>query len=493
MSTRALSVLLVLPTLASCSFLLDFDSLQKGSGGSAGMGAGGGGGSAGAGVGAEGGTGALGPSGAGGGGECPATCFHDDPCLESGCDADGNCLTGKVTGLALDGVDKTIAANTHYRVTMIGGDSAFYLSSYATTAGKPEVTFYELDGTKRELTTLGTLGGLAIANTGDPVSAAGLAFQPVTGILHAFVALNDRVGSHARVWHIVLGTQDNLPKPTAIGSLTAGYFADSPYNYPNALYLDSKPYSAWINADQTVSLTDGTDLGTPSVLSAATKATTLSLISATDNTPAVVYTVAGGGVFVEKPSVAPVAVVECQPATGDYLSSSAAFTNIPGVWIDNFTKYAGDPNPFLTTNARGIACSADTCGGDMNPCPADSEDNLARNPAMVIVHAPGDPTSLMQVVEAASFISSDGTTATLVLTQQSTDLGSKPLQSMAKTTDLGPPIELASMPTSADASFRGPDWPAVAYVEPDKYAVAWTEPAANGDELRVRRYRMCPK
>src|SRR5262249_43013655 len=126
-------------------------------------------------------------------------------------------------------------------------------------------------------------------------------------------------------------------------------------------------------------------------------------------------------------------------------------------------------------------------------CPAGSENNLARNPAMVVAHLPGDPTDLMQVVEAAPFLSSDGTTASLILTQQSTDLGPKPLQSQAKTMNLGPPIELASSATSADASFRGPDWPAVAYVPPDRFAVAWIQPGKSGDELRVRRYRLCPQ
>jgi len=52
---------------------------------------------------------------------------------------------------------------------------------------------------------------------------------------------------------------------------------------------------------------------------------------------------------------------------------------------------------------------------------------------------------------------------------------------------------LASANTTAEASYRGPDWPAVAFVPPDRFAVAWTEPAAMGDKLRIRRYRMCAK
>jgi hypothetical protein len=504
MTQRFLPALFVLPALASCSFLLDFGSLQKGSGGGAGAaGRAGSGsnvaGSSSGGTPAEGGapegaTGGSGPAGAGGNGTCPAECFHNDPCLESGCDAEGNCLTGKNSGLTPDGVDMTVSADTHYRVTLIGGDSAFYLSNFETTGGKPEVTFYELDATTKSFTTLATLGGLGITSMGDPVSAAGLAFQPVVGVLHGFVAIGERVGKGARVWHIVLGTQDNLPKPAVIGNLTDGYYSDSPYNYPSALFLNNQTAVAWINADQTISLGDGT-VSPPQKLSAATQATTLSLLGDDAESPAVLYTAAGGGVFVEQPGAAPYAVPECQPAAGDYASCSATSTTIPGVWIGAWTKYTSGGNGYLTTNGRGLACLAGTCTSDMNACPANSADNGVRDPASVIAHRPGDPTNLLEVVTATPLLTTDGTQvlAELVLTQQNTNLGDKPLQSPPTTTDLGPPVQLASMTTTADSSYAGPDWPAVAFVPPDRYAVSWIQPGAKGDELRLRRFRMCVK
>ena len=118
-----------------------------------------------------------------------------------------------------------------------------------------------------------------------------------------------------------------------------------------------------------------------------TPATTLSLLTADDNSPAVLYTVGGGGVFLERVMVSPYQVPECQPAAGEYLSSSVASTTIPGFWIGAWTKYAGDPNPYLTTNGRAVACANNACGSDMNACPAGSDDNLARNPATVIASA----------------------------------------------------------------------------------------------------------
>jgi hypothetical protein len=487
MVSRALVGLCTLPLLASCSLLLDFDALQKGTGGRGGSGGTSNGGESGAPEGATGGN--PGPAGAAGGGACPAECFHDDPCLVDGCNSDGSCVTGQVLGLALDGVDTTIPADNQYRVTMVGGDDAFYLSSFAQTGGKSEVTFYRLDGTANDLTTLGTLGGLAISGTGDPLSAAGLAFEPVVGIIHGFVALQDRVGTAARVWHVAFGPQDNLPKPVAVSSVTDGYYTPSPFSYPAAIYTGSQTYAAWLNADQSVSLSDGTNL--PQRLAAGVTATTVSLLATDDNAPNVLYTVGGGGVFVESPSVAPYQVPECQAAAGDYLSSSAAFSTIPGLWVTGWTKYG---TGYLTTESRVVACSAEGCLSDMDPCPDNAANDAVRNTATVVAQRPGDATSLMEVVQAVPFLGANAgqAYAALILTQQTVDLGSKPLQSKPVTTDIAPAIPLASQPTTPDA-YPGPDWPAVAFVPPDRLAVAWTEPStsASGDELRIQRYRMC--
>ncbi|HTQ03543.1 MAG TPA: hypothetical protein VMI54_06785, partial [Polyangiaceae bacterium] len=367
-------------------------------------------------------------------------------------------------------------------------------------ANKSEVTFYRLDGVSTDATNdfmaIATLGGLAIAGTGDPLSAAGLAWQPVVGIVHAFVALEDKVGMGARVWHVVLGPQSNLPKPSAVSGLTDGYSA-SPFVYPSALYAGNQPYAAWINADGSVALSDGTS-AMPQKLAVGADATTVSLLLYDDNTsPAVLYTLGGGGVVVEAPGIPPNPLAECQPAPGDYLSSSATYTNIPGVWLGGWTKYGSG---YLTTNGRALWCSAADmksgmgCRSDTNPCPDDSEANLARNPATVVVHRPGDATTLMEVVQATPVITTDGTniTASILLTQQSVDLGPVPLQSKTVTKSIGDPITLASAPTTSD-DYAGPDWPAVAFVPPDRFAVAWTEPAAAGpgDELRVQRYKMC--
>ena len=497
--------LLAAPALASCSILLDFDSLQAGTGGSAGIP-----GSAGAAAsGAVGGTSRGGTGGSTGGSAaegasagdlgtggvaCPEECFHDDPCLVSGCTPDGECKGGNNTGLVLDGIDETVPAATHYRVTLAGGDDAFFLSSFAENAGKKEVTFYRLSGTQDTFAPIGSLGGLNLGKMGEPTSAAGLVVEPVVGLIHAFVALDDRTGMGSRVWHLVMDSSFQAQTPEPEGSVTDGYWSASPYSHPVALLADSTVYSAWISADGSISLSNGSLLP-PRKLAVGVQATTLSIFTSSDDEPHVLYGVYGGGVFIERPGLTPFAVSECQDAPGAYLSSSATFTGIAGLWVGAWTKVAlaDATDGFLTTNGRALACGKDGCATDQAACEPTDANNLIRNPASVVIHRPGDPPGLVELVQAAPFIGTEGgaNQANLVLIQQSIQYGSPPFMEAPIVEDIAPALPLATAKTAAPA-FRGPDFPAVAFVPPDRFAVAWTQPAATtGDELRVQRYRMC--
>jgi hypothetical protein len=53
-------------------------------------------------------------------------------------------------------------------------------------------------------------------------------------------------------------------------------------------------------------------------------------------------------------------------------------------------------------------------------------------------------------------------------------------------------VELARMPPVGTLQ-RGPDFPAVSILPPNKVAVAWMQPAPGGigDEMRLERYRIC--
>lgn len=495
--------LFAVPALASCSFLLDFDSLQEGTGGSAGSRSGSGGGGAVSGKPSGGSSGSTsGTAGEGasagdlgaGGVACPSECFHDDPCLVSGCTPEGECKGGTNVGLVLDGVDETVPAATHYRVTLASGDDAFFLSAYAENGGKKELTFYRLAAKGDTLTPIGSLGGLNLGKMGDPASAAGLVVDTGLGLIHAFVALDDRSGTGARVWHLVMDMSFQVQTPTPASGLTEGYWATSPYSYPVALYTDGQVYGAWINADGSISLSDGS-IQPPKRLADGMQATTLSLFASTDGQPHVLYGAYASGVFIERPGLAALQLTECQDQPGAYVSSSATFTGLTGLWVGAWTKVplADTTDGFLTTNGRAFVCGKDGCGSDMTACKPSDPNNLIRNPATVIVHRPEDPTGLVELVEAVPFIGTDngGNQGNLMLLQQSIRYGNPPFMDPPLVEDIAPSIPLASQ-EALPPNFRGPDFPTVGFVPPDHFAVSWIQPAeTTGDELRVQRYRMC--
>jgi hypothetical protein len=499
-------VALTLPVLASCSFLLDFDELREGGAraGAAGSGAGaaGGGGKAGGGAGKGGRGGSAGSTGAGTSGEtgeggeagavvCPAECIDDDPCTEDGCTSTGACRSTAITGLVLDGIDVRLPADEHFRATMTAGPDAFFVSSFYSKDGASDVTLYRLGAKDTSVTSIATIGSLGLVDGGAPLSAAGLATEPGLGLLHAFVALKDRLGTGARVWHIVL---DGNFAPQLRVPVGPTYWSASPYNHPVALNLRGDVYSAWIAADQTVAL-GGTAAMELETLAADNPASTVTLLGTTGGDPVVLYTASGGGVYLESPSMAPTSVEECQTAPGGYLSSGATDTTIPGFWLTHWTKVApatATEEGYLTTDGRGVGCVSTPCTLDELTCSANSGSNLIRNQALVAGTRPGDPNGLVSFVQALPYIAPDtgGTTSGLLLIATRVDFGRVPFAAEPEVAPIGDAVLVSSLPTIGP-TFDGPDWPAMAFVPPNHLGLSFIEPGETEDHLRVQRYRIC--
>jgi hypothetical protein len=512
LTTRLFAV--SLPALVSCTFLLDFDELREGgpraqagtagSGGSNGGkgGSAGGGGKAGgaAGKGGKGGSagateaGAAGEGGEGGASvECPPECDDDDPCTEDGCTSTGACRHTDIVGLVLDGIDARIPADDHFRVTMTAAPDGFFLSSFYSKDGATDVSLYRLGAEDTSLTSVATIGSLGIAQMGGgaPLSAAGLAVEPGLGLVHAFVALQDRTGMTARVWHVVLDMSFTPQLRVPIGPT---YWAASPYNHPVALNLRGDVYAAWIAGDQSIVL-DGSVLTMPERLALGAPASTVTLLGTAGGDPVVLFTSSGGGVYLEAPGIAAAPIEECQDAPGGYLSSGATDTTIPGFWLTHWTKVAPATQTdegYLTTDGRGVGCAATGCMLDELNCSADSRSNLVRNQALLTGVRPGDPNGLVSLVQAIPYIAPDpeGTTAGLLLIPARVDFGRVPFQAEPEVTPLGEPVLVSSLPALAP-EFTGPDWPAMAFVPPDHLALSFIEPSETGDDLRVQRYRVC--
>jgi hypothetical protein len=478
---------LLSPMLVSCVWILDFDELKsetdddQGNGGAS---SGGGG---------TGGSGATsGTSGEGGAGACPSSCFDDDPCTLDGCTAEGECTREPATGLVLDGVDETLVADIHYRTTIAAGSDAFFLSNLAIDANASEVTFYRLDANAEAdaLSTIATVGELELGDAA-PLSAAGLAVDTARGLIHAFIGMDAETGQ--RVWHVVFDMNYDVRTRTTIADT---YWGASPFHHPVVANFGGEIVSAWINANQEVSLWTGAVAG-PAPLAVGRTATTVSLLASPDNDPFVLYGVNGGGVFVESATVPAAGVGECQTRPGGYLSSTTTSVGIPGFWLAFWTKFGdetADEPGFLTTDGRGLACSALGCLSVLEGDCTSVLSNSSRNVVFTSALRPGDPTGLVHLVQVTPLVGLSEDTqelrAGMIATASSVDFGTVPFETPAETTDLGS-IVLADLPTSLPG-LAGPDWPVVAYVPPDRFAIAWTQPAVTaGSELRIQRYRLC--
>jgi hypothetical protein len=482
------------PALVSCVWLLDFDGLQKGGDDDAPNDGGASGSSGTGGLGAFGGLGAVGgTAGSGGTGACPSECTDDDPCTLDGCTPEGECTTEPVLGLALDGVDETRLADAHGRTTIASASDAFFLSNLAIDGNASEVTFYRLDANapSEALSEIATVGSLELGDAA-PLSPAGLAIDTTVGRIHAFVGMLTASGGQ-RVWHVVFDMTYAVRQRTTVADT---YWGDSPYHHPVVANFGGDIVAAWINANREVSLWTGALAG-PATLAAGRMPMTLSLLASPENDPFVLYGVDGGGVFVEGLTAPVTGVSECQMRPGGYLSSAAASVGMAGFWLAYWTKFgeaSGGEDGYLTTDGRGIVCTALGCGvGVAGDC-SNAASNGTRNVAVTSAVRPGDPLGLVHLVQVTPIVGPDPVTqeltAGLIAGASRVDFGPTPFETEPEGTDLGY-VQLSAMPTSLPG-LAGPDWPVVAYVPPDRFAIAWTQPApAAGSELRIQRYRLC--
>jgi hypothetical protein len=275
------------------------------------------------------------------------------------------------------------------------------------------------------------------------------------------------------------------------------YWDVSPYSHPVAMNLGDTPVAAWINEDQTISLDAG--LGAAETLAEDGGVMSLTLVASEGDQPVVLYG-STSGVFVERPGAEPIAVDECQPEAGVYLSFTSAFTTVSGYWLGAWTKY-GPPSDedegYLTTDGLGLFCGEDDCVLQERECASAARNNLIRNPSTAIVRRADTSPGLVEVVAATPLIApgeEPGTISSgIAISQESVDLGDPPFQGEAVREAIAPPFPLSVVENAEAPDYRGPDWPVVVHLPPDRYLVAWIEPAddEDSDALRIQRYRMC--
>lgn len=470
------------PLLASCVFLLDYDKLEGDARQAGSSGAGG--------------SNTAPQAGAGGNDSC-TDCDDHDPCTDDSCDDSGSCAHAPREGLVLDGLDETVEAEAHLRVSMVAGGQLFYLSVLEANEDVSDVTIYRLASDGAALETLEKVSNLRVDAT--VLSNAGLAIDPAIGglALHGFIAMQTRLpGAEPKVFHLV--SRNGKTTSTLVGP---SYGLVSPWVFPQALTIGNKVVGAWIQGDGTIAVHDPGDGTVQTLGDPALPASTLSLLATANDEPAVMFTAQDEtgalGSYVESVGTSRAPVEECQTAAGTYVSSSAISTQIPGVWLGNVTR-AGDD--YLTTGGTTLLCGNNGCSSVTDTCMPEDLSNSIRNVAGATVHFEADAPGIVYAVVAVPQLALKEGSTTEVEARLSLSLGRADFSEQGKGSsepiggdETSHLLPIARQPTNEAASFSGPDWPAVAILPTRQVAVAWLQPNAerSGSQLRVQRYKMC--
>ena len=477
--SRLLLPVFAAPLLGSCYFLLDYSDLQSerdkplASGGASDGGA------------------ASGGESAAGGAAC-GDCDDHDPCTVDTCDAAAACQHTALTGLALDGVDATLKADQHVRVSLVGSGQFFYLADLEQTKNNPKIGLYRLASDGSELEAVGS----DLRLEGNPVSNVGLAVEDLAAgevALHGFVAIKPKVGDAAtRVLHVVNRAGKTM---TNVASLTATYRTDVPTTFPQARAIGNKVVGAWIQADGTIAVHNVGTTKTDTFGLSTLPANTLALLSTSDEQPAVLFTAqsdAGAlGTYVETSGQNRTKVGECETRPGNYVSSSVIDMQVPGVWLTSVTRAGMD---YLTTGTGSLLCANNACAAESEDCAKATPSNAVRDVAGATIHFDKDDAGVVYSVIALPQLlpaTTDTVTAQLSLALGRVDFsgGLKDAQNMP----VGDVAVVAQNTTTEPQGFRGPDWPAVAILPTERVALAWIQPSVDftSSELRVQRYKMC--
>lgn len=470
------------PLLSSCYFILDYGDLTSdrdkplATGGASGSGTGGDAGEV-----------------AAGGSAC-GDCNDDDPCTADSCGADGKCKNEPTEGLVLDGVDQTLEAKQHVRVSLVGSGQYFYLAELESNGVVPSIGLYRLATDGKAVEAIG--GDLGL--DGTPLSNVGLAVEELAAgevALHGFLAIKPKLASAVpRVIHVVNRGGKTMSN---IASLTATYRSDVPTVFPQALTIAGKVVGAWIQADGTIAVHNVGTTKTESYGLATLPATTLSLLSTSDDKPAVMFTAqsdAGAlGTYVETSGQNRAKVSECETKPGGYISSSVISSQIPGLWLANITR-AGDG--YLTTGYASLVCANNTCTPVPEDCAEATPSNLVRDVTGATIHFDNDAAGVVYSAVAIPQIAQSADDPDVVVGRLSLGLGRVDFSGELKDAQnmpVGGLEVVAENATTEAEGFRGPDWPAVAILPSARLALAWIQPNADfsGSELRVQRYKMC--
>jgi len=349
LARRAL-VPLTLLSASGCSFLVDFNELQRGSpkaavdggeGGTKGTGGSSSDGSAGdldassGGATTDGGTkvdaGDSGP-------HCATDCDDSNPCTVDTCTSTG-CTNTYTPGVVPDGLSVTLAAETFHRVTLTSYGNQFYLAAFKTQGLKTDVELHHFGKSEAQMSTAISLADTA-GITGSPVSVLDLAPTPALELV-GYAAFGTALSKASQVYRIrfdaslkVLGS---LPAAT-----DANYVGDGRMHPVTWALGGGDAWGAWPGNGSGVYIHSGTTTaaaGSPATLSTTSQVVALSPLGA-GSVPAALY-VSDHPYVQAVGQTAPIPLGECDKSAGIYTSALSGLTSLSGVWIGGWSKAVG--------------------------------------------------------------------------------------------------------------------------------------------------------
>jgi hypothetical protein len=527
-------LLLALPLVASCSFILDFNELQRGnqngsdagtgghagSGGSTGKDGGGSGGvstggtsdasvsggttsmggtSGGTGGAETGGTSSGGASTGGSGADASpcGNCDDGDPCTVDTCNA-GAC-EHENQGAIADGLNAATSLASYHRVTMIYYNSRFYLSGLETTAGKLDLVFNDFGFTDKTLGLGATLSELAATSTtappGTAVSAAGMTLEK--NDIAAYVAMGSGPGK-AQVYRYVFapGLLGGVKLSSSTAAAADTNYTGDLHSYPVA-WVQGNTYSAWVGADgvylQSGNVTVPT--GATATFPSANPVLGVAPLGLND-TPGVAFLTANGLSTQALGQAAAASAGQCDDRAGTFTALTSASAATPNVWIAEYTKTLA--NGILTERAP-VTCSlvngTPSCKATATCSKNDSVLSGTRNPSLTYFSRASDPPTRFYVAQVAAVADNASGMENLELTVTQVDTGGDagvvstlvtPTPIIISQAPLNPGTGVGATPTATT-----PDWPAVSFGGADRLGIAWLQGTTTREDLHVARYKIC--
>jgi hypothetical protein len=516
---------LVLPLATACSFLLDFNKLQKGSVDAGTSGASGHGGSH------SGGTGGTDGSvsnlmdaaldAAAGGRDasdasadsalpCPMPCDDHDPCTTDLC-VDGQCVSTASAGIVEDGFSQTLNGDNIYRASLVAGANRFYLATYGNFAAgdaatKQDIALYSIPATGS--TWAQGPQALSLKNFGSDVviSPAALVWNDAASELISYFA----VGPTSPANFVNAGQIQRAELSADLQPVTiAAASADSNYRYlnntlgPAASHIPGgEDFVAWTGAPPaTGALGAGIYVQTGSTPLAA--AATPDIWAPQEITGlATIYGLGGNGTpgqpgvvwMTQRANAAQVdthlqllgnalsqTFGQCLNSGVQGISVVTGRAHLDGFWFTGWTKQHGpdfetEMTPIVCTDPQTCLFNA-TCGDQQAQLPT------LRNPKITYYHRLSDSSKVTHQALVASVVDNSANKTSIVLLVQRFSLDNSDAGST--TTQIG------SLTLAEAGATQGPDWPELAMIEPDKLAVSWIEYGPSKDTLHVGRYRVC--